>query len=110
MDDVRLPETAHTSRTWRIHEIAGDFRLADVWTLPTPGSRDDFSRLVALFASLDPFRSSSRAVRALFAIRVKIGELLHWDVRDPAAVAQPPISRDRLPEDLRDGPTGPRSA
>jgi Protein of unknown function (DUF2867) len=110
MDDVRLPETAHTSRSWRIHEIAGGFRLADVWRLPTPGSRDDFPRLVELFASLDPFRSSSRAVRALFAIRVKVGELLHWDDRDPGAVAASPIPRDRLPEDLREGPAGPHSA
>jgi hypothetical protein len=110
MDDVRLPEAAHTSRTWRIHEIAGDFRLADVWRLPTPGGRDDFPRLVDLFASLDPFRSSSRAVRALFAIRVKVGELLHWDERDPAAAPTSPIPRDRLPDDLREGPAGPHSA
>src|SRR5436190_11034121 len=110
MDDVRLPETAHTSRTWRVHEIAGAFRLADVWRLPTPGTRDDFPRLVDLFASLDPFRSSSRAVRVLFALRVKVGELLHWDDGDSAAVPTSPIPRDRLPEDLREGPTGPRSA
>jgi hypothetical protein len=28
---MRLPNTAHTSRPWRIHEIARDFRLEDVW-------------------------------------------------------------------------------
>jgi uncharacterized protein DUF2867 len=33
----RLPRTAHTSRPWRIHEVAGDFRLEDVWAMPTPG-------------------------------------------------------------------------
>src|SRR5690349_23522375 len=110
MDDVRLPETAHTSRSWRIHEVAGDFQLADVWRLPTPGCRDDFPRLVDLFASLDPFRSSSRAVRALFAIRVRVGELLHWDDRASAAVAKSPIPREQLPEDLRKGSPGPGSA
>jgi hypothetical protein len=43
---MRLPITAHTSRPWRIHELAPDFRLEDVWELPTPGGRDDLARLV----------------------------------------------------------------
>ena len=34
---MRLPDTAHTSRPWRIHELTPDFRLEDVWALPTPG-------------------------------------------------------------------------
>jgi len=37
---MMLPDTAHTSRPWRIHEIAADFRLEDVWALPTPGGPD----------------------------------------------------------------------
>src|SRR5918995_1857264 len=28
---MRLPNTAHTSRPWRIHELTPDFRLEDVW-------------------------------------------------------------------------------
>jgi hypothetical protein len=43
---MRLPNTAHTSRPWRIHEFTRDFRLEDVWALPTPGGPDDFPRLV----------------------------------------------------------------
>jgi hypothetical protein len=39
---MRLPNTAHTSRPWRIHDIAPDFELEDVWALPTPGGPDDF--------------------------------------------------------------------
>ena len=39
---MRLPNTAHTSRPWRIHELTRDFRLEDVWALPTPGGPDDF--------------------------------------------------------------------
>ena len=34
---MRLPDTAHVSRPWRIHEIARDFELEDLWALPTPG-------------------------------------------------------------------------
>jgi hypothetical protein len=43
---MRLPNTAHTSGPWRIHELTRDFRLEDVWALPTPGGPDDFPRLV----------------------------------------------------------------
>ncbi|MEV7010244.1 DUF2867 domain-containing protein [Streptosporangium sp. NPDC051022] len=38
---MRLATTAHASRPWRIHEIAGDFTVEDVWALPTPGGPDD---------------------------------------------------------------------
>src|SRR5689334_6568599 len=33
----RLPDAAHESRPWRIHEITRDFDLEDVWALSTPG-------------------------------------------------------------------------
>src|SRR6266540_5252970 len=55
---MRLPNTAQTSRPWRIHELTQDFRLEDVWALPTPGGADDFRRLVHLIASGDPSRRS----------------------------------------------------
>src|SRR5437773_700412 len=80
MERMRLPDDAHTSRPWRIHEIAPDFRLQDVWALPTPGGAGDFPRLVALMPSFD---SSSPLVRALFAIRWTVGRLLRPD-RDHA--------------------------
>jgi hypothetical protein len=72
---MRLPSTAHTSQPWRIHEFTRDFRLEDVWALPTPGGPDDFPRLVHAFASGDLSRGSSRAARTLWAIRRKAGEL-----------------------------------
>jgi hypothetical protein len=100
---MRLPNTAHTSRPWRIHELTRDFRLEDVWALPTPGGPDDFPRLVQLTASLDPSRGSSRAARTLFAIRWKVGELLGWDDQDTGLGSRVPMLRDRLPADLRGG-------
>ena len=106
---MRLPNTAHTSRPWRIHEITRDFRLEDVWALPTPGGPDDFPRLVQLMASFDPSQSSSRAVRTLFAIRWKVGELLGWDSPDAGVGSRVPTLRERLPADLRDAPSGPES-
>ena len=64
---IRLPNTAHTSRPWRIHELTRDFRLEEVWALPVRGSLEDFPLLVEHFAAGDPSQSPSRAVRALFA-------------------------------------------
>ncbi|HXP19734.1 MAG TPA: DUF2867 domain-containing protein [Streptosporangiaceae bacterium] len=106
---MRLPNTAHTSRPWRIHELTGDFRLEDVWALPTPGDPDDFPRLVQWWASRgDPSQASaSCAVRTLWAIRWKAGELLGWDGPDAGPGLGGPTLRDRLPEDLREAPPGP---
>jgi hypothetical protein len=107
---VRLPDTDHTSRPWRIHELTRDFRLEDVWELPATGAPDDFLRLVSGFASGDPSQDSSAAVRALFAIRWKLGELLGWDGADAGLGSRVRTLRDRLPTDLRDGPSGPEFA
>jgi hypothetical protein len=104
---MRLPNEAHTSRPWRIHEITPDFRLYDVWALPTPGGRDDFPRLVRQFAVGDTATNPSRVARTLFAIRWKLGALLGWDDPESGVGARVPALRDRLPADLRDGPAGP---
>jgi hypothetical protein len=99
---ARLPRSAHLSCPWRIHAIAPDFRLEDVWALPTQGGADDFPRLVQLFAASDPSHESSRAARALWAIRWKLGELLDWDDDGAGLGARVPTLRDRLPADLID--------
>ena len=104
---MRLPNTAHTSRAFRIHEITGDFRLEDVWALPTPGGPDDLPRLVAQIALGDGPETFSRAARVLFAIRWRLGALLGWDGGDSGLGSRVPSLRDRLPADLRDGPRGP---
>jgi hypothetical protein len=104
---LRLPNSAHTSRPWRIHELTRDFRLEDVWALPTPGGPDDFPRLVRGIASGDPSRGSSRAARTLWAIRWKVGALLGWDGPETGLGSRVPTLRNGLPVDLRDGPSGP---
>jgi hypothetical protein len=109
MTTLRLPNSAHTSRNWRIHEITPDFRLEDVWELPGRGGPDDFPRLVHFIASMDPSRSSSAAARALWALRWKLGALFGWDDPGDGLGSRVPTLRDRLPGDLRDGPRGPDS-
>ena len=104
---MRLPATEHTSRPWRIHELTRDFRLEDVWALPTPGGPDDFPLLVQGMASSDPERRSPRVARALWAIRWRLGEIFGWDSPGAGLGAGVPTLRDRLPADLRDAPSGP---
>jgi hypothetical protein len=104
---TRLPNTEHTSRPWRIHELTRDFRVEDVWALPTPGGPDDFPRLVQRFASADPSQRLPGAARTLWALRWKIGEVLGWDDEDDGVGSRVATLRDRLPVDLRDAPSGP---
>jgi Protein of unknown function (DUF2867) len=104
---MRLPEPAHTSRPWRIHELTPDFRVEDVWALPTPGGPGDFPLLVRTFCSEGASRDDSRAARALWAIRWRLGQLLGWDGPDAGLGSRVATLRDRLPEDLRNAPSGP---
>ena len=99
---MRLPISAHRSQPWRIHEIAYDFRVLDVWALPTPGGSEDFPRLVQLMTSLDPSQSSSAVVRSLFATRQKVGEVLGWDGPETGVGSRVASLRDRLTSVVRD--------
>jgi hypothetical protein len=103
---MRLDASAHTSRPWRVHEVAPDFALEDVWALPTPGGPDDFPRLVELVADRvpgGPERSGTERVsRLLWTARERVGGALGWD--DPAHEDRTPSLRGRLPADLRGDP------
>ena len=105
---MRLPSTAHTSRPWRIHELTPDFRLEDVWALPTPGGPGELPRLVSQFVSGDDFpQGAPLVVRTLWEARLKIGGLLGWDGMGTGVGSRVSTLRDRFPEDLRAAPTGP---
>ena len=87
-----------------IDDIAPDFRVLDVWALPTPGGKDDFTRLVELLPTVD-LAGGSPAVRALFAIRLRLGALLGLDrpAREPGGAVR--SLRGRVPPDLPAGPS-----
>ena len=104
---MRLPATAHTRRPWRIHEIAPDFHLEDVWALSTPGGPDDLTHLVDQMANGDKGHESTTLARLLFTLRWKLGSLLGWDKAESGLGARVPSLRERLPQDLREGRRGP---
>ncbi len=103
-----MPNSDHESRSWRIDEIAPDFRLEDVWALPAEGGAEDFATLLEVVGSLDMAHGKSRATRALFSFRRHLGGWLGWD----RVGGQLPIPQDdattlaaRLPKDLRGSAT-----
>ncbi|MET9436639.1 DUF2867 domain-containing protein [Streptomyces sp. NPDC006551] len=107
---MKLPGTAHTSRPWRIHEVAPDFRLEDVWALRTPGGPDDLPRLVASMVGDEANSFPEGAplvVRFLWAARWKIGAVLGLDRPDSGVGSRVRSLRDRLPRDLREAARGP---
>jgi Protein of unknown function (DUF2867) len=98
---ARLPSEAHTSQPWRIHEIIPDFRLEDVWALPTPGAADEFPALVEGFVSADPAKTLPGAARALWSLRWKLGDLFGLDDPGSGLGSRVKTLRERLPDDLR---------
>lgn len=104
---MRLPITSHTSRSWRIHEVAPDFRVEDVWRLRTPGDANEFPRLVVQFASDQWPDGAPLIVRFLWAARWRLGALFGWDGKESGAGSRLASIRGRLPKDLRDAPSGP---
>ncbi len=103
---MRLPNTAHTSRPWRIHELTHDFQVEDVWALPTPGGPDELPRLVSQIVSGSFPDGAPLVVRVLWEARWKIGALLRWDRSNAGIGSRVTSLRDRLPSDLRDVPSG----
>jgi hypothetical protein len=109
---ARTPNDVHRAHPWLIAEIAPDFELLDAWELPAEGAKEDFAELVAMLAEIDPAAGdSSRATRALFRLRHRLGELFGWDEPDrqlaiPGCAEASLIAR--VPKELRETATQPR--
>ena len=111
---MRVPTSAHTSLPWRIHEIAPDFEVEDVWALPVTGTADDFPALLDVAKSLDFPESAPLPVRVVWNVRDQLGRWfglgrISAPPDDPADALPIPGTTettllDRLPDDLRDTP------
>jgi hypothetical protein len=100
LEGGRLPDSAHSAYPWAIHAVAPEFALEDVWALPVAAGPGDFPEVVDRFCRLDE-RSSPPVVRALWAIRWKLGALLGWDGDAAGTGGRVATLRDRVPEALR---------
>ena len=104
---VRLPDTEHISRPWRIHEIAPDFRVEDVWAFPD--SRRRAGRLPRhARGTACGRRARPEPTPGPIPVRsaVEAGRLLGWDDPDERVGARVPSLRDRLPPGLRETSAG----
>jgi Protein of unknown function (DUF2867) len=70
---MRLPNSEHESRPWRIREVVPDFTLEDVWALPVHGGAEDFQTLLELMVSADPLTAESLPTRVLWGVRDRLG-------------------------------------
>jgi Protein of unknown function (DUF2867) len=107
---VRLPNAAHEAHPWVIAQIAPDFELLDVWGLPAQGGPGEFATLVELVTSLDPANGDSRATRALFSLRYRLGAWFGWDdatSKLPVPGRTETTLSARVPENMRDTTTRP---
>ena len=84
--------------------MTSDFRLEDVWALPTPGDRDQFPMLVEGFVAGDPAEESHGPTRWLWNLRWKLGELFGLEADGAGLDARVESLKDRLPEDLLRAP------
>jgi hypothetical protein len=116
---MRLPTSAHEDQPWRIHELAPDFTVEDVWALPAFGGADDFEALLDLMTASDPAHSSSVPTRLLWRARDSLGRAFRLggvSAPDDAPGRLPIPETDeyslatRLPEDLQGTATGVRFA
>lgn len=103
----RLPVDEHLSRPWRIHQIAPDFRVEDVWAFHTPGAGpDDFPVMLAALRAGGGLNQNPPLVRLLFAVRWKLGGLFGWDTAKAGFSKRVERLCDRLPDDLRQDGAG----
>lgn len=104
---MRLPATEHTTRPWRIHDLSPDFRVEDVWSYATPGAEaDDFPVMLDALRARGGLDRNAPLVKALFAIRWRLGALLGWDREDQGLDGRVSTLCDRLPADLRQEAAG----
>lgn len=99
---MRLSKTDHLQRPWRIHHLAPEFDVEDVWALPAEGGSDDFRELVAMMVAGDPLRGGPRLVRLLTALREKLGARAGLDGESSGIGSRVGSLSDRLPSDLRE--------
>jgi hypothetical protein len=109
---MKLPNSEHEARPWRIHDLVPDFTLEDVWALPVQGGPEDFETLIEVVGSFDPTKAESLPTRFLWGFRDRLGRWLDLgEISTPADGGQSgglPIPgsgeaslRERLPAELR---------
>jgi hypothetical protein len=114
---MRTDKPRHLDLPWRVHELAHDFQLLDVWDVPLAPAPAagflDFHRLAARVGT-----DIGGATGFLMRLRARIGRWLRWDAHNHTlpipGCTETSLSARLSEEDRRrhraDGPTLPHGA
>ena len=106
---ARIDAATFRRQSWRIHELAADFEVEDVWWVPTPGAgRDDFAQVRAAVEKSGDIDTFGPLTRGLFAVRWWLGARLGGDRQGSELEMRLPSLRHRLPADLEPAARGDR--
>ena len=91
---MRIDKDVHLQQSWRVHDIARDFKLEDVWQFPIEASAGDrFEEFRELFQLAVTELARKGPVGWLFRLRLWLGKVFRWD---SARAASSVLSRDSL--------------
>lgn len=78
---MRRPASEHTAQPWRVHALATDFELLDVWRYPIRVPADIALRdVVGFLAETQSELVSKNGLAAmLFRLRAWLGRIFRWD-------------------------------
>ena len=78
---MRRPNDSHLAKVWRVHALATDFELLDVWRYPVVAPPDvPFSAFLSFMTEAQAeLMSGSGPAAALFKLRGALGRLFGWD-------------------------------
>ena len=104
---MKLPDAAHTSRPWRIHEIAPTSGSRTCGRCRRPAAPDDFPLLVRGYRPADPAEARRAPPARSGDPAGGSGSCSAGTSQDTGLGSSVPTLRDRLPADLRDAPARP---
>jgi hypothetical protein len=87
-DSARIPLADHLARPWRVHGLAPDFELLDVWRFDVRGGADEFRLFTRMMGDMErTLPSTNWLTRALFGLRLALGKVFGWDrEREPLPI------------------------
>lgn len=103
---MKLSKSAHLERPFRIHAVAPDFTVEDVWALPASGGEGELPHLVDALAASNFPQDAPVLVRFLWEARWTLGRIFGWDKPEAGLDTRAPSLRERLPDDLRAAAAG----
>jgi hypothetical protein len=99
---MRIPNSVQLTAPWRVHELASDFDLEDVWAYPgIAGTAGDFDAYLSMVLKQNPVADGPFPARALWRARDLLGKWFRIGEITPPAGSVLDSLTPRLPDDLK---------